>query len=97
MLNETHRFGKEDKWRKIWGGKWWPKVANFCWLILKHQILTWDNIQVQGISGPLRCILCENSNEIINHLLDECPLVDAIWERGVGLFKKNTDIKEDLT
>ena len=89
LLIETHRLEKEAKWRKMWGGRWWSKVATFNWLILKCHILTWDNIQVRGILGPSRCILCENNNETINHLLDECPIAEAIWERGVGLFKKN--------
>ena len=47
LLTETHRLEKEAKWRKFWGGKWWPKVAAFSWLILKCHILTWDNIQVR--------------------------------------------------
>ena len=88
MLNETHRLEKEAKWRKIWGGSWWPKVAVFIWLILKMAILTWDNIHFWGILGPSRCCLCKSSNETIKHLLDECPFAGAISERGVGLFKK---------
>ena len=35
VLNETHRMEKEAKWRKNWGGKWWPKIASFCWIILE--------------------------------------------------------------
>ena len=89
MLNKTHRLEKEAKWRKIWGGNWWPKIADFCWLILKRRILAWDNIQVRGFSGPSRCSLCENNIENLNHLLDECPISTAIWERGTGLFKTN--------
>ena len=82
MLTKTHRLEKEAKW----GGNWWPKVASFSWLILKHHILTWDNIQVHGMLGPSRCILCENNNETINRLLDECPIVDTIWENSVEMY-----------
>ena len=39
--------------------------------------------------GPSRCYLCETSNETINHLLDECPIAEAIWEKGIVMFKKN--------
>ena len=39
--------------------------------------------------GPSRCILCENSNETINYLLDKCPIADAIWEKGFGMLKKS--------
>ena len=87
LLTETHRMEKEAKWRKIWGGSWWPKVAVFIWLILKRSIFTWDNIHFGGILGPSRCCFCESSNETINHLPDLCPIVGSIWERGVGFFK----------
>ena len=77
MLNETHRM-EEVKWRKIWGGRWWPKVVSFSWIFLKRHILTWDNIQAQGVMGSSRCCLCETSNETTSHLLDECPISEAI-------------------
>ena len=77
ILTETHRM-EEVKWRKIWGGVWWPKVVAFNWIHLKRHILTWDNIQEWGVMGPLRCCLCETSNETTNHLLDKCPIEEAI-------------------
>ena len=35
-LTETHMMEKEAKWRKIWGKKWWPKMAAFSWILLKQ-------------------------------------------------------------
>ena len=35
LFTKTYRLEKEVKWRKIWGGSWWPKVATFSWLLLK--------------------------------------------------------------
>ena len=87
---------KEVKWRKIWGGRWWPKVVAFSWLLLKRCILTWDNIQAQGVMGSSRCFLCETSNETINHLPDECPIAEAIWEKAQGCSKRITAIKVAL-
>ena len=77
MLTETHRMEKV-KWMKIWGGRWWPKVVAFNWLHLKRRILTWDNIQERRVMGLSRCWLCETSNETTSHLLDECPIAEAI-------------------
>ena len=72
------------------------KVEAFCWLVLKRCILTWDNLQTRGINGPLRCCMCKGNNESINHLLDECPVVDSIWEKGATIFKKNHQHKGRL-
>ena len=97
-LTKTHRM-EEGKWRKILCGRWWPKVADFCLLLLRIHILTWGNIQAHGFMGPLRCFLSENNKKTINHLLDECMIAKAIWEKGTGIFKKNHRHKgrRDLT
>ena len=89
-MNENHRQEKEEKWTKIWRGNWWPKIAAFCWLVIKRRILTWDNIQKRGLAGPSRCSLCKKSNETINHLLDECSIASNIWDKGSRLFKNNS-------
>ena len=33
--------------------------------------------------------MCEENNETINHLQDECPVADSIWEKGASIFKKS--------
>ena len=33
--------------------------------------------------------MCEENNETINHLLDECKVADSIWEKGASIFKRN--------
>ena len=48
LLTETLHIVPEDKWIKLWKGGWWPKISVFCWLVIKHRILTWDNLQVRG-------------------------------------------------
>ena len=39
--------------------------------------------------GQSRRFLCETNNEIINNLLDEFLIAEAIWEKGTGILKKN--------
>ena len=41
----------------------------------------------------------EANNETINHLLDECPIAEDIWEKGTEIFKKKNKHKghPDLT
>ena len=89
LLTGTHNMEPEAKWGKIWTGGWWPKVSVFCWLVIKRCILTWDNLQIRGIYGPSRFCMCEENNETINHLLDECKVAESIWEKGVAIFRRN--------
>eukprot|EP00253_Pinus_taeda_P021248 PITA_21248 len=49
---------EEQKWKKIWRTKWWPKIKLFAWLVGRKRVLTWDKIQKRGFSGPARCCLC---------------------------------------
>ena len=61
----------------------------FFWLMLKWRILTWDNLQIRGFHGSSWCYMCEENNESINHLLDECRVADSLWEKGASIFRKN--------
>ena len=89
MLTVTQNLDPEAKWRKIWTGGWWPTVSFFYWKVIKWHILTWDNLQIRGFYGPSRCCMCEENNETINHLLDECKVEDSIWEKGAAIFRRN--------
>ena len=68
LIIGTQNIEPEAKWGKLWKGGWWPKVIVFCWLVIKHRILTWDNLQIRGITSPSRCCMCEENNETINHI-----------------------------
>lgn len=61
---------EEQKWRRIWRNKWWPKIKMFAWLVGRKRILTWDLIQKRGFSGPSRCCLCYSDEEGQEHLFN---------------------------
>jgi hypothetical protein len=44
--------------RTLWDWDLAPKIKLFTWLLLEDKILTWDNLQRRGWSGPSICYLC---------------------------------------
>eukprot|EP00253_Pinus_taeda_P031554 PITA_31554 len=87
FLTTRRNQDEEDQdWKKIWEGKWWPKVTIFAWLVRKGKILTWDKIIKRGFQGPSRCSLCNREAENQEHLLNKCPFAESIWEKIRGLF-----------
>eukprot|EP00253_Pinus_taeda_P025221 PITA_25221 len=87
FLTTRQNQDEEDQdWKKIWEGKWWPKVTIFAWLVRKGKILTWDKIIKRGFQGPSRCSLCNREAENQEHLLNKCPFAENIWEKIRGLF-----------
>eukprot|EP00253_Pinus_taeda_P029818 PITA_29818 len=87
FLTTRQNQDEEDQdWKKIWEGKWWPKVTIFAWLVRKGKILTWDKITKRGFQGPSRCSLCNREAENQEHLLNKCPFAESIWEKIRVLF-----------
>eukprot|EP00253_Pinus_taeda_P015705 PITA_15705 len=92
---------EEQKWKKIWKTKWWPKIKLFAWLVGRKRILTWDRIQKRGFFGPARCCLCNSAEEDQEHLLNGCSAAHFQWEKMKNLFattaRNPRDIIQTLT
>ena len=86
---------EDEIWEKIWLANPWPKVATFCWLVVKQRILKRENPRQRGIQGLSQCILCANQEESMNHLLDTCPFVADLWDRGAQMFRKSNRYRGD--
>ena len=54
---------EEQNWRKLWKNKWWSKIQMFAWLVGRKRIITWDQLQKRGFSGPPRCSLCNQDGD----------------------------------
>jgi len=83
---------QQKEWTRIWEKTLWPKISVFLWLVCKKRILTWDNLKRRGMIGPSRCVLCNNAEETMSHLLDGCPFTSDLWDKGAQLFRR-TDRK----
>lgn len=78
----------EEKWKKIWYNNFWPKIASFCWLLVRHRILTWDNLLKRGMQGPSCCVFCLSALETPDHLLEACWFASELWAKGEQRFRR---------
>jgi hypothetical protein len=85
------------QWDKLWNNPHWPKIKIFQWLILHNRILTWENLMKRCFIGPSRCHLCEEKEEITNHILDECPYTAEFWDWEAGIFRQSNRIKSNIS
>lgn len=95
-IQQEQGAAEEQKWRKIWRNKWWPKIKMFVWLVGKKRILTWDRIQKRGFSGPSRCSLCQLDKEDQEHLLNGCSAAQFQWEKTRNLFSTTDRNPQDI-
>jgi hypothetical protein len=63
----------------MWKWKCPLKTRLFLWLALANRILTWDNGQRRGWSGPNKCTLCKVEEESVSHLFVSCSFASQVW------------------
>jgi hypothetical protein len=68
-----------SKWKKIWHPDDIPKINIFNWILTHGRILTRENLEKRGVSGPYRCALCKEAKETSSHLFLECPFTKVVW------------------
>eukprot|EP00253_Pinus_taeda_P010995 PITA_10995 len=88
LTTSQERENEAMDWKRIWEGKWWPKITIFAWLVSKGWILTWDKIHKRGYYGPLKCSLCNREEENQEHLLNKCPYAGNVWDKIGAFFGK---------
>lgn len=70
----------------LWNLGLWPKITLFIWLLMKGRILTWDNLRKRGMTGPSRCVLYNEAEETMDHLLNRCNWSKGMWSEGMESF-----------
>ena len=64
----------------IWKLKIPPRVAVFCWRLLKKRLPTKDNLLRRNITiQDQNCPLCGNAQEDVGHLFFNCNLTKGLW------------------
>ncbi|XP_028215132.1 uncharacterized protein LOC114397238 [Glycine soja] len=64
----------------IWKLKIPPRVAVFCWRLLKNRLPTKDNLLRRNITiQDQKCPLCGNAQEDVGHLFFNCNLTKGLW------------------
>ena len=62
-----------SSWRLNWRTWAPPRVKFFVWLACQNRCWTADRLARRGLQHPLRCPLCDQSDETMRHLLVACP------------------------
>ncbi|CAN6281013.1 unnamed protein product [Urochloa humidicola] len=66
-------------WERIWKS-WAPgKCKFFMWLAAHDRCWTADRLARKGLQHPVRCPLCDQEQETIDHLLVTCVFARQTW------------------
>eukprot|EP00253_Pinus_taeda_P005286 PITA_05286 len=84
-------------WKNLWKNQGWMKTKFFMWLVHHKKILTWENIRKRGVSGPLRCQLCDSQEETMEHLLNRCIFTSTLWDGISSIFRQIDRDKGSIT
>ncbi|KAG7588745.1 Reverse transcriptase domain [Arabidopsis suecica] len=63
----------------LWKIQTAPKIKVFIWKALKGAIAVEDRLRTRGINVKDGCLMCEEENETVNHILFQCPLARQVW------------------
>ncbi|GJN37197.1 hypothetical protein PR202_gb26125 [Eleusine coracana subsp. coracana] len=70
LFSGATQFGP---WERTWQ-TWAPsKCKFFLWLVAHDRCWTADRLARRGLEHPEKCVLCDQEQETINHLLIACP------------------------
>jgi hypothetical protein len=56
-----------------------PRCRFFAWLVAKRRCWTADRLRSRGLPHPDRCVLCDQHEETIDHILIACPESRQLW------------------
>jgi hypothetical protein len=70
-----------EPWRRIWKS-WAPaKCKIFLWLAARNRCWTADRLALRNLPHPDLCLLCDQEEEDIQHLLTTCVFAREFWCR----------------
>jgi hypothetical protein len=56
-----------------------PRCRYFMWLVAHRRCWTADRRRPRGLPHPARCVLCDQQEETIDHILISCPESAQFW------------------
>ncbi|KAL4582746.1 hypothetical protein LXL04_007305 [Taraxacum kok-saghyz] len=83
---------------------WIPKKINiFVWRVLRNRLPTRGSLQGRGIPlETVRCPLCNEQEETVNHLLGSCTVANAMWGKVFRWMQlqrignRNSELQKDF-
>ena len=89
VYQRKNKIIKSNRWNKIWSRDGLPKVNLFLWIIAHRKSLTVENLRKRGIVGPLRCILCKEEEESLEHVFTVCNFTKKVWSKVLKELNMN--------
>ena len=69
----------DPTYEQIWRSRAPLSMKFFAWLVAKNRCWTADRLRKRGLHHPLRCPLCDQEQETIEHLLIGCVVAREVW------------------
>ena len=70
-------------WKLVWKVKLPMKILDFIWKLLHDSLPVFSILTSRVIAAPTICLLCDDSDETINHLFLNCPFARAVWHGSI--------------
>jgi hypothetical protein len=68
-----------EPWKNVWK-TWAPgKCKTFMWLAIRNRCWTADRLQKRGLPHLDHCLLCDQEEENIQHILTSCVFARQFW------------------
>jgi exonuclease III len=64
---------------RIWKSHAPPKCRFFMWLVAHNRCWTADRLARRGLPHPAKCVLCDQEEEDIQHLMVGCVFARQVW------------------
>lgn len=71
--------GWESFWKMIWGLKIPNPTKVFLWRACSNLPSTRENLRRRGMDLEVKCVICSQETESIQHVLLECPSAQDVW------------------
>ncbi|CAN1315860.1 Putative ribonuclease H protein At1g65750 [Linum perenne] len=80
LLADDAKEPREGIWKTIWRWKGPQRVRQFLWLVAHHRLLTNGERRRRHLTEIGVCQVYPEQEEIVLHVLRDCPLASATWE-----------------
>jgi hypothetical protein len=68
-----------EPWKRIWKSWAAPKCKVFVWLAINNKCWTTDRLEKRGLDYPENCVLCDQEDETVQHILSNCVFTRQFW------------------
>jgi len=68
-----------EPWKRIWKSWAAPKCKVFVWLAINNKCWTADRLKKRGLDHPENCVLCDQEDETVQHILSNCVFTRQFW------------------